>query len=235
MASSVIESTDFQTLATGYASFLAALGGACVTILTLVLTLTRDSDRRDTLFPALVMGLINFALSAFIGTQLMTEVSGMSDFHSRYFVIAEVNLFVTGGCFVHSLLLLALVYDDRARSSLHRFTFFIFSMLFLSIFGWLIVTLALFLVLDTPLAILLAMAALLSFFIAYKSKPASPVPYCVSAIAIVFAMSYFAVTLNWYQAPTALDFYVMAVSSVLGVSPLFGSGCAAFRFTRAQQ
>jgi hypothetical protein len=112
-----MQNVDYQKLSEQYASFLVAVGGVSITVLTLVLSLGSNSgepylptegDSRSFLVVALVVA----ALSCFVGAQMMAETAAFTQKNKenadRLFLLASGNIFVAIVLVFFALMLLPL-------------------------------------------------------------------------------------------------------------------------------
>jgi len=104
-----MKEVDYQKLSEQYASFLVAVGGVSITVLTLVLSLGQSS--RPDLTEYLVATLLVATVSCFIGAQMMAETSASIIYHKkmesegtsikdpplgeRLFLLASTNIFIS--------------------------------------------------------------------------------------------------------------------------------------------
>ena len=104
--------TDDIELAKQYASFLAALGGVSITVLTLVLTIRLNTNKPE-LHSVLVTSLIVATFACFTGAHLMAQTAAFLNKDPsgiRYFLIASANIFIAPVLIIFSLSLLPPTY-----------------------------------------------------------------------------------------------------------------------------
>jgi uncharacterized membrane-anchored protein len=153
---------DFRKLAAQYASFFTALGGICITVLTLILALDRDPIRAD-LHSALVASLSVAILISFIGAHLMAEMaasirqpaaSGKTPSPSlpaqspypdketppwaggRLFLLASINIYLGVILTSLSLMLLPAAYNKRNARDITVITLSAFLVVLFSAYYW---------------------------------------------------------------------------------------------------
>lgn len=131
--------TEFTTLASTYAGFLAALGGVSITVLTLVLAL-KEPPGGSILYPSLVASLIVATVACFVGAHLMAETTSISkDLHTgvpRLFMIASVNIYLSAALFLYALMLLPRVYDTNIPHGVKHIAFWTFAWIGMGSFVW---------------------------------------------------------------------------------------------------
>lgn len=104
--------TDYLELSQLYASFLAALGGVSITVLTLVLTLYRKPTAGD-LSRFWVAALFVATISCFTGAHLMAEtvaVKGAKELGARLSLLASINIYVAAMLLIFAVVLLTAEY-----------------------------------------------------------------------------------------------------------------------------
>lgn len=114
---------DYGKLAEQYGSFLVAIGGVSITVLTLVLAMWHlgpistqsdwDANNRATLIKALIVA----TFSSFVGAHLMAETAAFVAAHkpgagdgARQFLLAGVNIFIAVTVVMFAVMLLATEY-----------------------------------------------------------------------------------------------------------------------------
>jgi uncharacterized membrane-anchored protein len=153
---------DFRKLAGQYASFFTALGGVCITVLTLILALERVPNRAD-LHSVLVASLIVATVVSFIGAHLMAETAasirqpvtsvetspptsvnespaGEKEtplwVGGRLFLLASINIYLGVILTSFSLLLLPATYDKLNAREITLITLTVFLVVVVSAYYW---------------------------------------------------------------------------------------------------
>jgi len=145
---------NFRKLAEQYASFFTALGGVCITVLTLILALERVPNRAD-LHSALVASLIVATVVSFIGAHLMAETAasirqpttGVGEnpvqdeeppqwVGGRLFLLASINIYLGAILTSFSLMLLPAAYDKLNARDITMITLAVFLVVLISAYYW---------------------------------------------------------------------------------------------------
>jgi hypothetical protein len=153
---------DFRKLAGQYASFFTALGGVCITVLTLILALERVPNRAD-LHSVLVASLIVATVVSFIGAHLMAETAAcirqpaprpetslLSSANGspgweqetpqwvggRLFLLASINIYLGAILTSFSLMLLPAAYDKLNARDITLITLTVFLVVLVSAYYW---------------------------------------------------------------------------------------------------
>lgn len=149
---------DFRKLAEQYASFFTALGGVCITVLTLILALERVPNIAD-LHSVLIASLVVATAVSFIGAHLMAETAASIrqsassvDTSSpprlvqeketspwvggRLFLLASINIYLAVILTSFSLMLLPAAYDKLNARDITLITFIVFLVVLGSAFDW---------------------------------------------------------------------------------------------------
>lgn len=153
---------DFRKLAGQYASFFTALGGVCITVLTLILALERVPNRAD-LHSVLIASLVVATVVSFIGAHLMAEtaasirqpapivdnpLSSPNPYNpahqketppwvgGRLFLLASTNIYLGAILTSFSLMLLPAAYDKLNARELTLITLSVFLVVLVSAYFW---------------------------------------------------------------------------------------------------
>lgn len=153
---------DFRKLAGQYANFFTALGGVCITVLTLILALERVPNRAD-LHSVLVASLIVATVVSFIGAHLMAETAASIRqpvtsvetspppsvnespaqeketpqwVGGRLFLLASINIYLGVILTSFSLLLLPAAYDKLNAREITLITLTVFLVVVVSAYYW---------------------------------------------------------------------------------------------------
>lgn len=123
-----MENVDYQKLSEQYASFLVAIGGVSITVLTLVLSLNQDSKAPELTEAGprsfLVAALVVAVVSCFIGAHMMAETAAFinksknKDNADRLFLVASSNIFISIVLVLFALMLLPLVFSKVHLASI---------------------------------------------------------------------------------------------------------------------
>jgi hypothetical protein len=113
-----METVDYLKLSEQYASFLVAVGGVSITVLTLVLSLGSDlqTPTKVNSRSFLVAALAVATITCFIGAHMMAETAAFIEFHNktqppsptgeRLFLLATINIFIAIILVLFALMLL---------------------------------------------------------------------------------------------------------------------------------
>lgn len=153
---------DFRKLAGQYASFFTALGGVCITVLTLILALERVPNRAD-LHSVLIASLVVATVVSFIGAHLMAETAAcirqpvtstegsqpssanVTPAHDggtpswvggRLFLVASINIYLGVILTSFSLMLLPAAYDKLNARDITVITAAVFVVVLVSSYYW---------------------------------------------------------------------------------------------------
>jgi hypothetical protein len=153
---------DFRKLAGQYASFFTALGGVCITVLTLILALERVPNRAD-LHSVLIASLVVATVVSFIGAHLMAETAASIRqpvpsvgnplplptpqnpvyqketppwVGGRLFLLASINIYLGAILTTFSLMLLPAAYDKLNARELTLITLSVFMVVSVSAYYW---------------------------------------------------------------------------------------------------
>lgn len=130
---------SYDALAGAYASYLVALGGVSITVLTLVLTIQQEDSEGEPLprtatFRLFYTALIVATFACFVGAHLMTEASVLraegvpaGQGNVALFCLAAPNVYAAAALFAFSLVLLPLVYDRGIPLGAKRVAFATFA------------------------------------------------------------------------------------------------------------
>lgn len=121
---------DYLALSERYASFLVAVGGVSITVLTLVLSMpTEQKVKVEEERAFLIAALIVAAICSFIGAHMMSETAASLTYHrklvcpeptgQRLFLLASTNIFLAAFLVLFSLMMLPLA---SAKTSAGRVT-----------------------------------------------------------------------------------------------------------------
>jgi hypothetical protein len=138
---------DFLKLAEQYASFLVAIGGVSITVLTLVLSLSTESaptkvNARSYLVAAMVVATV----SCFIGAHMMAETAAFIEAHKnvadpsgqRLFIFASVNIFVAVVLVLFASVLLPLSSGRVPSATITPISFGLFGLIVAGALYWMI-------------------------------------------------------------------------------------------------
>lgn len=133
-----METVDYLKLSEQYASFLVAVGGVSITVLTLVLSLGSDlqTPTRVNSRSFLVAALIVATVTCFIGAHMMAETAAFIEFHNktqppsptgeRLFLLATINIFIAIILVLFALMLLPMSSRRVHAASIAPFSIGIF-------------------------------------------------------------------------------------------------------------
>jgi hypothetical protein len=115
---------DYSKLSEQYASFLIAIAGVSITVLTLVLSLSpkiNNISSNTNVF--LVAALVVATISCFVGAHMMAETTAFIS-HSkgnqtgeRLFLLASTNIFIVAALVIFALMLLPIVFLDEDKAT----------------------------------------------------------------------------------------------------------------------
>jgi heme/copper-type cytochrome/quinol oxidase subunit 4 len=154
--------TDYGKLSEQYGSFLVAVGGVSITVLTLVLSIwhlrslpakgeptlvIEDRSNRVNNRPALITSLIIATFCCFVGAHLMAETSAFlfklpKGLGARPFLFASVNIFTGVTVVMFSLMLLATEYrrDNQRNPGIRMMSLLVFVAVVASVLWWMVVS-----------------------------------------------------------------------------------------------
>lgn len=228
-------STDFEALANGYATFLFALGGVGITILTLVLALKHGNDGA-TLWANLIASLLVFTLSCFVGGHLMTETAALQEFSNsipeaeiiqRFFVISEANVFTAASLFLFTLIVLPLTYETEITKPIRGLLGLIWFGFTVNIYFWLDKTIV-FLNTDVDrlrgtTALVTAVLLIGGLLLSRRSK-FTVLAFACPVLSVLITELWFGNTMTEIARYTAKDVWIMAICAWLSTGPIFGTG-----------
>jgi hypothetical protein len=242
---------SFQQEAGQLVTFLTALGGAAVTVLTLVLALDRERvDRR--IFQLLPAALIAATFAAFVSANLMVFTSGLPESPPvepagqpgagpvpsdlRLFLVALTTVHTATALLLFALVLLPAVYDVQGGTGVaQRLGFWSFLVIevaagagVLQAARWRHYPEA-----TTALAVSGGMAVALIVYFALRSPEADEgvqiFPFILCTAAVGAAGVYFAATFDRRQAPDSLDLWFFCLASMLPTAALIGLAIRVYR------
>jgi hypothetical protein len=145
-----METVDYLKLSEQYASFLVAVGGVSITVLTLVLSLGSDIcpptkvNTRSFLVAALVVATV----ACFIGAHMMAETAAFIQFHQnaiprvlsgdRLFLLASTNIFIAIILVLFALMLLPISSRRVHVASMAPFSGSVFLVIVIAAIYWMI-------------------------------------------------------------------------------------------------
>jgi hypothetical protein len=220
----------YIVLASSYAGLFAVLAGVCTTVLTLVLTLGRQSGEKNELYPILVCSVLVAIVTSLIGYHLMAETSAMKLLPgqpfpgARPFAIGSINTYLTALLCMFSLALLPMTYMHQAHRAigmvaLVALAIVVLDMLFLVYFSTTAYLSPHELLLPAIVAATLALAAgIYTYFVALLPRfPFEPFLVCIlfSGTSMIWSV----VSYNYAYRPFVSDacLYVLAVFVPIGM------------------
>lgn len=237
---------NYVTLCQSYSAFLLGVGGVAITILTLVLTLSRDHSEKDVM-PYLVAALLICAATCFVGTHLLNETASLGGTEPmtvrrsgempagsppgiiRFFWIAEVNIFIASLAFLFALALITLVYSDDGKTELvvnAAFTLFFSTPVFALMWVCNSVTLLGSSQMDLASAAsrwAFAVMTFLSYWATGRPGRIRQLPFFVPIAVSIISMWWFGLTAEARRAPDLADMHFLTMGAAIPAGAFAGT------------